>query len=324
MSLVEMFSELPSRRRCCCEGQGAMAVQQSHPLAPLPPVSWRFSPLPTRIFGLLPDACSSESSDTELEQKQGLQEIEEERKLRQQQQYEEYRSFLEEQKQHFYLQQEAQRYEEKEEYMNGYVQEECDRKGRFQKVLNEYDQEQECVQSQSAQKYNLSERVEEQERFNLHGCTPEHETYHVNGYFQEQPEHIQEYQLTSDKDLYQHSEQQYVGEEPKCLEVGEGCSQRVEQCCSTGREEGVPPEQAELVGQQQAAGEGGRLFCVVGTTGSRCAAMSTLAGSSEGEYLTMRQPAAQKTLLWGSCVYLLKRLFDKMRYFNLEQNFSLK
>jgi hypothetical protein len=275
-----------------------MAVQQSHPLAPAPPVSWRFSPLPTRIFGLLPDACSSESSDTELEQKQGLQEIEEERKLRQQQQYEEYRSFLEEQKHHFYLQQEAQRYEEHEDYTNGYIQEEYLRNGRFQEVLNEYDQEQECIQSQSAQRQNLDECVQEQEKYNLRGYTPEHETYQVNGYFQEQSEHIQEYQVTSDKDPYQHAALQYVEEEHKYLEGGEGCSQRVEQCYSTGREEGVPLEQAELVGQQE-AGEGGRLFCVVGPTGSACAAMSTLAGSSEGEYLSMRQTCSTESSALG-------------------------
>ena len=68
-----------------------MAVQQQYTSHP-PPVSWRFSPLPTRIFGLLPDACSSESSDIELEHKQSL----EERKLQQ------YRDFLEQQKQNFY------------------------------------------------------------------------------------------------------------------------------------------------------------------------------------------------------------------------------
>jgi len=263
-------------------------VQQSHPLAPAPPVSWRFSPLPTRIFGLLPDACSSESSDTELEQKQGLQEIEEERKLRQQQQYEKYRSFLEEQKHHFYLQQEAQQYEEEEDYTNGYIQEQCHRNGRFQKLLSEYDQGHECVQSQSAQKHYATERVQEQEKYNLLSYTPEHETYQVDGYFQEQSEYIQEYQLTSDKDPYRHAAEQCVEEEHKFLEGEEGCSQRVEQCYSTERKEGVPLEQSELVGQQE-AGEGGRLFCVVGTTGSACAAMSTLAGSSEGEYLSTRQ-----------------------------------
>lgn len=255
-----------------------MAVQQSHPLVPAPPVSWRFSPLPTRIFGLLPDACSSESSDTELEQKQGLQEIEEERKLRKQQKYEKYRSFLEEQKHRFYLQQEAQRYEEEEE---------CHRNGRFQKRLSEFDQGHKCIQSQSAQKHNVSECVQEQEKYNLRSYTPENETHQVNGYFQEQSEHIQEYQLTSDKDPYRQAAEHYVEEECKFLGE-EGCSQRVEQCYSTEGKEGVPLEQSELVGQQE-AGEGGRLFCVVGPTGSACAAMSTLAGSSEGEYLSTRQ-----------------------------------
>lgn len=264
-----------------------MAVQQSHPLAPAPPVSWRFSPLPTRIFGLLPDACSSESSDTELEQKQGLQEIEEERKLRKQQKYEKYRSFLEEQKHRFYLQQEAQRYED-EDYKNGYIQEECHRNGRFQRFLSEYDEGHECIQSQSAQKHNVSECVQEQEKYNMRCYTPEHETYQVNGYFQEQSDHIQEYQLTSDKDPYRQAAEQYVEEERKFLEGEEGCSHRVEQCYSTDGKEGVPLEQSELVGQQE-AGEGGRLFCVVGPTGSACAAMSTLAGSSEGEYMSTVQ-----------------------------------
>lgn len=267
-------------------------MQQSHPLAPAPPVSWRFSPLPTRIFGLLPDACSSESSDTELEQKQGLQEIEEERKLRQQQQYEKYRSFLEEQKHHFYLQQEAQRYEEEEDYTNGYIQEQHHRNGRFQKLLSEYDEEHECVQSHSAQKQHVTECVQKQEKYNLLSYTPEHETYQVDGYFQEQSEYIQEYQLTSDKDPYRHAAE----EEHKFLEGEECCSQRVEQCYSTEGKEGFPLEQSELVGQQE-AGEGGRLFCVVGPTGSACAAMSTLAGSSEGEYLSARQTCAGDHIL---------------------------
>lgn len=258
-------------------------MQQSHPLVPAPPLSWRFSPLPTRIFGLLPDACSSESSDTELEQKQGLQEIEEERKLCQQQQYEKYRSFLEEQKHHFYLQQEAHQYEEEEDYTNGYIQEECHRNGRFQKLLSEYDQGYECIQSQSTKQRDINECVPEQEKYNLLGYTPEHETYQVNGYFQEQSEDIQEYQLTSDKDPFRHAAELYIEEERKFLEGEEGCSQRVEQCYSTEGKKGVPLEQSELVGQQE-AGEGGRLFCVVGPTGSACAAMSTLAGSSEGEY----------------------------------------
>ena len=265
-----------------------MAVQQSHPLAPAPPVSWRFSPLPARIFGLLPDACSSESSDTELEQKEGLQEIEEERKLRQQRQYEEYRSFLEEQKHHFYLQQAAQRYLEQEDYANGYIPEECLQNGHFQEVLSENDQEQECIQSEYAQEHNLNECVKKQEEYNISGYTQEHETYQVDSYLQEQTEHIQEYQLTNDEYSHQREAQQYVEGEHQHLEGREGWSQRVEECYSTDRKEGVPLEQAELVGQQE-AGEGGRLFCVVGPTGSACAAMSTLAGSSEGEYLSRRQ-----------------------------------
>jgi hypothetical protein len=263
--------------------KGVMAVQQSQLMGPAPPVSWKFSPLPTRIFGLLPDACSSESSDTELEQKQGLQQIEEERKLRQQQQYEDYRSFLEEQKHQFYLQQEAQLYQEQEDYVNGYIQEQCHQNGRFQKCLNGYVEEQHYIQDESVENRGC---LKEQEKYNLSGYIQEHETYQLNGHLQQQSQDNQEYQCITDtdqcqnqQDQYQYAAQQYVENELQYLEAGEGCSRPPEQCYSTG----VPVGQTELVGQQE-TDEGGRLFCVVGPTGSACAAMSTLVGGSEGEY----------------------------------------
>lgn len=251
-------------------------MRQSHPLAPVPPVSWRFSPLPTRIFGLLPDACSSESSDIELEHKQGLQQIEEERKLREQQQYEDYRSFLEEQKHQFYVQQEAQQLYEQEGFTNEYIHEQCHQNGRFQKCqqyhLNEYDQEQHRVQSEFVQKHDVN------------GCVQEHEIYKLNGYLEEQSQHIEEYQLKNDADDYQ-----YAGHHN--VRGGEGCPQQPEQCYSTDTKEDVPsgqiscPEE-QLVGQQ-GADEGGRLFCIVGPTGntrlSTYAAMSSVQ-STEGEY----------------------------------------
>jgi hypothetical protein len=77
----------------------------------------------------------------------------------------------------------------------------------------------------------------------------------------------------------QFATEQYAENELQCLEGVEGCSRPPEQCYSTD----VPVGHTELVGQQE-TDEGGRLFCIVGPTGSACAAMSTLVGASEGEY----------------------------------------
>jgi hypothetical protein len=203
---------------------------------------------------LLPDACSSESSDTELEQKEGLQQIEEERKLCQQRQYEDYRSFLEEQKRQFYLQQEAQLYQEHDDYANGDNQEQCPQNGRFRKCLNGYVQEQRYIQNES-----VNGCLQEQENYNLSGYIQEDETYQLNGHLQERSG---DNQFAAEQ--YAENELQYLG--------GEGCY-------STD----VPVGHTELVGQQE-TDEGGRLFCIVGPTGSACAAMSTLVGASEGEY----------------------------------------
>jgi hypothetical protein len=275
-----------------------MAVQQSHTLTSVPPVSWRFSPLPTRIFSLLPDACSSESSDIELEQKQGLQQIEEERKLRQQQQqYEEYCSFLEEQKHQFYLQQEDQQYQQQEYHANGHTPEQCHRNGCFQKPVNDYEQEQEYIQGDTVHKHNFNLCVQEQGNCNTNGYFQGHEPYQWNGYLQEHLQHIQEYQLTNETDQcysqqeqqYQYAAQQYVENEQQHLEgAEEECHQRLEECYSADRREDVSLGQTEqLIGQQETE-EGGRLFCIVGPTGSATlstyAAMSTSVGSSEGEY----------------------------------------
>jgi hypothetical protein len=260
-----------------------MAVQQSQLMGPAPPVSWRFYPLPTHIFGLLPDACSSESSDTELEQKEGLQQIEEERKLRHQQQYEDYRNFLEEQKHQFYLQQEAQLYQE-HEHTNEYIQEQCHQNGSFPTCSNGYVQKQ-YIQDEPLENRNLNGCIQEQEKYNLSGYIQEHEIYQLSGHLQEQSQNNQEYQFAVDadqchnqQDQYQFAAQQYVDNDLQYLGE-EGCSRLSEQCYSTD----VPVGQAELVGQQE-EDEGGRLFCVVGPTGSACAAMSTLVGASEGEY----------------------------------------
>lgn len=276
-----------------------MAVQQSHPLTPVPPVSWRFSPLPTHIFSLLPDACSSESSDIELEQKQGLQQIEEERKSRQQQQqqqYEEYCSFLEEQKHKFYLQQ-AQQYGEQEDHANGHIEEQCHRNGCFQKCLNEYDQEQQCIQGDSVYKQNLSRCVQEQGKYNADGYNQVHDAYQLNGYLQEESHHDQEYQLTNDtQQCYVQQELQYQYAVHQSVENecqyptggGEECRQRLEQSYTTDKEVDVALGQTErLIGQQETE-EGGRLFCIVGPNGSprlsTYTSMSTSVGSSEGEY----------------------------------------
>jgi hypothetical protein len=231
-----------------------------------------------------------------VEQKQGLQHIEEERKLRQKQQYEEYCSFLEEQKHQFYLQQE-QLYEEQEGHTNGHSQGQSHLNGRFQKRLNEYEQEQQCVQSESVHKHNLKRCVQEQGKYNADGCIQEHSAYQFNGYLQEQSQHVQEYQLTNDADQchiqqqqqYQYTPQQFAGSEHHCLTGrGEECPQRLGRCNSTDRQEDVPLGQIEqFVGQQETEG-GGRLFCIVGPTGSTrlstYTAMPSSVGSSEGEY----------------------------------------
>jgi hypothetical protein len=232
--------------------KGVMAVQQSQLIGPAPPVSWRFSPLPTHIFGLLPDACSSESSDTELEHKEGLQQIEEERKLCQQRRYEDYRSFLEKQKRQFYLQQEAQLYQEHEDIQQRLQD------GRSRKCLNGYIQEERYMQDEC--------------------CLQEHETYQLNGRLQEQSRDNQ-FTVGTDQCHTQFATEQYAENEFQYLEAGEGCPRPTEQCYSTD----VPVGHTELVGQQE-TDEGGRLFYIVGPTGSACAAMSTLVGAPEGEY----------------------------------------
>jgi hypothetical protein len=107
----------------------------------------------------------------------------------------------------------------------------------------------------------------------------------LNGHFQERSQDIQEYQFAvgtdqchNQRDHCQFTAQPYVDNELQYLGL-EGCPQFTEQCYSAD----VPVGQAELAGQQ-VEDEGGRLFCVVGPTGSACAAMSTLLGASEGEY----------------------------------------
>jgi hypothetical protein len=305
------------------------------------------------MFGLLPDACSSENSDTELEHKDGLQQIEEERKLRHQQQYEHYRNFLEEQKHQFYLQQEAQLFQE-HEHTNGYIQEQCNQNGSFPTCSSGYVQKQQyikdgplenhslvgCIQEQcnqnggfptcssgyvQKQQYaqdeplenrNLVGCIQEQcnqnggfptcssgyvqkqqyiqdeplENHNLVGCIQEQETYNPSGYIQQhetyqlQSQDNQEYQFAVDtnqchnqQDQYQFAAQQYVDELQYLAEAG--CPVLSEQSYRAD----VPVRQPQPVGQEE-ADEGGRLFCVIGPTGSTCAAMSTLVGASEGEY----------------------------------------
>jgi hypothetical protein len=237
---------------------------------------------------LLPDECSSESSDTELEHKEGLQQIDEERKLRQQRQYEEYRNFLEQQKRHFCLQQEAQLHQEHEhEHENGYSQEHNHQNGPLCNCLNGYVQAQHYIQDEHAENLDITECIQEQEKYNFSGYIHEHEAFQLKGHFQDLSQDNREYQFVADRDQchiprdqYQYTAEQYVDNELQCLQGAEGCSRLPEQCYSPG----VPVGRAELVGQQ-GVDDGGRLFCVVGPTGSACAAMSTLVGTSEeGEY----------------------------------------